>query len=286
MTTDARVSPFTRPLAVSLYFASHALAATLLALPTTALVAGTGIGRFEAGDRLLFRPGGTILAEVARQLAPQASSHVASSFGAAAIFGVLLLVPHAALLVNLCEREREPQAAIWGRAIAHLPALLALSGAAVLAQTLLFFGTLAVATEFRASLGAWTMRSADLVYFGVVAFGLFVMLGVGLVRDLGRAAVVRGSLGSKAALEAGLKALARAPSRALFGWAAPAAVGLALVALGAVVATLLDVSREGAWRVTLVALVHQAIAYGLCFCRAFWLSASLRIAGTTELTRH
>ena len=280
--TDERVSPFARPLAVTLYFASHALAAALLALPTTALVAGTGIGRFEAGDRLLFQPGGTIALEVARVLAPQAPSHFASSLGAAALFGVLLLVPHAALLVSLAERERQRQATIWGRAIGHLPTLLALSGAAVLAQTLLVVGTLAIASEIRASLGTWTTRSADLVYLGVLAFGLAVTLAVGIVRDLGRAAAVRGSLGSKAAFEAGLKAFARSPRRALVDWGAPAAAGLALVALGAVLTAALDVSRSGAWRVGLVALVHQAIAFGLCFCRAYWLSASLGLTTTTE----
>jgi predicted permease len=68
---------------------------------------------------------------------------------------------------------------------------------------------------------------------------------------------------------------ARAPGRALFRWAAPAAVGLALVLLGAALASLFDVSRPGTWRIGLVAMAHQAIAYALCWCRAFWLSATL-----------
>jgi hypothetical protein len=282
MTKGAPVSPLARPLAVTLYYASHAVAAALLALPATALVAGTGIGRFESGDRLLFQPGGVILAEVARILAPEAPSHVASSLGTATVVGVLLLVPHAALLVTLARDDRQPHAAVWGRACGHLPALLSLSGIAALAQVVLLSGTLAMADELRASLGSWTARSADLAYVVVIALGLVVMLAVGIARDLGRAAVVRGALGSRAALEAGLKALARAPGRALYRWALPALGGLALVAIGAGLTALLDVSRPGAWRVALVMVVHQAIAYGLCFCRAFWLSASLGLATTSE----
>ncbi len=282
MTPGATVSPLGRKRAVTIYYASHAVAATLLALPATALVAGTGLGRFESGDRLLFQPGGTILAEVARALAPEAPSHVASSLGAATLVGVLLLAPHAALLVTLSRAERERQAAVWGRALTHLPALISLSGVAALAQVVLLSATLSVAAEIRGSLGSSTARSADLAYVGAIALGLVVVLAVGLARDLSRAAVVRGSLGAKAALEAGLKALARAPGRALLQWALPAAAGLALVALGAVLTGLIDVSRPGDWRVGLVMVVHQAIAYGLCFCRAFWLSASLGLATTAE----
>lgn len=282
MSSGLPVSPLGRPLAVTLYYASHALAATLLALPATALVAGTGLGRFESGDRLLFQPGGTFLAEAARVLAPQAPSHVASSFGTATLVAVLLLAPHAALLVSLSRAEREPQAVIWGRAVTHLPVLISLSGAAALAQAVLLFATLSIATELRASLGSWTARSADLAYLFALTLGLVAVLAVGILRDLGRAAAVRGALGSRASLEAGLKALARAPGRALFRWAMPAAAGLALVALGAVLTSALDVSRPGAWRVALVALVHQAIAFGLCFCRASWLSSSLGLTTTTE----
>jgi hypothetical protein len=282
MTPALPVSPLARPLAVALYYACHAAAAALLSLPATALVAGTGIGGFEGGDRLLFEPGGAILAEVARVLSPEAETHVTSSLGAATLLGVLLLAPHAALLVTLSRKEREPPKTVWGLAFERLPTLLSLSGAAALAQVVLLSGTFILAAEFRASLGSWTTRSADVAYLFAIAVGLFVVLAVGIARDLGRAAAVRGALGAKAALEAGLKALARAPGRALYRWALPAAAGVALVAVGAGLTSVLDVSRPGEWRVALVALVHQIIALALCFCRAFWLSASLGLATTNE----
>jgi len=285
MTLEGPVSPLRRPLGVSLYFATHAACALLLALPTLSLVTGTGIGRFPEGDRLLFQPGGVLLAEVARVVAPAVSAHTASSLGSATLLGILLLLPHAALLVALSRSERQSQAAVWGRAVGHLPALLSLSGLALLAQAIVFFAALTLAGSVKESLEKTTPRSADLAYLAVVAFGLLVTLVVGLVRDLGRAAAVREWLGSKMALLTGLKTLARTPGRYLLAWGAPALAGLALVALGAVSTTALDVSRPGAWRVWMVALVHQLVAYALCWCRAFWLSASLGSNDTISVAR-
>ncbi len=277
MTPEGPVSPLRRPLGVSIYFASHAVAALLLSMPTSALVAGTGLERFPDGDRALFQPGGMVLAEVARLLVPAAPAHVGSSLISGTLLGILLLVPHAALLVSLSRAGREPQAAIWGRAIGHLPTLIALSGLALLAQAIVLFGTTMLGGVIRGALSGATMRNADLAYFGALVFGALLVLAIGLVRDLGRAAAVRDSLGSKQALAIGLLTFARAPGRSLLSWAAPAAVGLALVALGAALTATIDVSRAGAWRVWLVAILHQTIAYALAWCRASWLSTSLAI---------
>jgi hypothetical protein len=186
-------------------------------------------------------------------------------------------LPHAALLVSLATFAREPQRVVWGRAVGHFPSFLGLSGVGLLAQAVAAFGMLSLAGTLRDALGSATTRSADLTYLAVLGFGALMTLAIGIVRDLGRAAIVFGSSDSKAALQDGLKAFARAPGRALLAWAAPAAVGLALVGLGSILTSALDVARPGTFRVVLVALVHQAIAYALCFCRAFWLSASLEI---------
>jgi hypothetical protein len=269
------VSPLRRVRAVTVYFLAHLAAALLLALPAVALVAGTGIGRFPEGDRLLFQPGGLLLAEIARTIAPAVSSSIASARVSGALLFVVLLVPHAALLVSLSRTEREPENVVWGRAIGHLPVLLLLSGLAFFAQAIVLFGAVTVGTRIRGAMTGGAARSADLAFLAVIGLGLLLALALGLVRDLGRAAVVRDSLKAKAALRVGLMTFARAPGRALFRWAAPAAVGLALVLLGAALASLFDVSRPGTWRIGLVAMAHQAIAYALCWCRAFWLSATL-----------
>jgi hypothetical protein len=261
--------------AVTVYFLAHLAAALLFALPAFALVAGTGIGRFPEGDRLLFQPGGLLLAEVYRTIAPALGSSIASARVSGALLFVLLLVPHAALLVSLSRAEREPENVLWGRAIGHLPVLLLLSGLSFFAQAVVLFAAATVATIVRDAMTGSTARSADLAYVAAIGVGVLLALALGLVRDLGRAAVVHDSLKAKAALRVGLMTFARAPARALLGWAAPAAVGLALVLLGAALASVFDVSRPGAWRIWFVALAHQAIAYALCWCRAFWLSAAL-----------
>jgi hypothetical protein len=281
MTRGSSVSPFRRPLAVTLYYASHAAAALLLALPATAVVSGPGISGFSEGDRLLFQPGGVVAADVARALWPTLPAHAASSLWAGTLLALLLLVPHAAVLSSLSSDERESQAAIFGRAIGRVPALIALSGLALLAQAVVLFATLTFAGWLKDRFDDTTTRSADLAYLVAVAFGLLVTLAFGVVRDLGRAAIVRDSLDSKAALFVGLRALARAPGRSLLGWLTPSLAGVALVALAAVLTTALDVSRPGAWRVWLVLLVHQLVAYALCFCRAYWLTASLGLVGAS-----
>jgi hypothetical protein len=277
------VSPFRRLPAVSLYFGCHLAAALLLALPTVTLVSGTGIGRFPEGDRLLFEPGGLLLAEVARALLPELPAHVASGLGTGTLLGIVLLLPHAALLVAFSRKERQGLASTWGRAFGHLPALLSLGGLAFLAQVIVLAGALAVAQIVRGAFGAGSARSADIAFVVTLALGALFSAVLGITRDLGRAAAVRGALPGKAALVEGLRALARAPWRALVAWAAPAAVALSFVALGATLTAALDVSRPSTWRVWSVAILHQAIAFALCFCRAYWLSASFGIVGERPL---
>ncbi|HEX6766426.1 MAG TPA: hypothetical protein VF103_13130 [Polyangiaceae bacterium] len=279
---SAAVSPFRRPLGVTLYFASHVVAALLLALPTSALVAGTGVGRFPEGDRSLFQPGGIVAAEVARQIMPTLPAHFASSLAAGTLVAMLLTLPHAALLVTLSERERAAQRSVWGRAVGHVPTLVSLSGLALLAQVIVLFATSSLAAALDDSLRGATERSADLASLAVFALGLVASIVLGLVRDLGRAAAVRDGLAGKAALLAGFRAFAGAPGRALLGWLTPALAGVALVAVGAALTTLFDVSRPGNFRVLAVFVLHQAIAFALCFCRAFWLAASLGIVARTS----
>ena len=137
MNREGLVSPLGRPLGVTLYFASHAAAGLFLALPVAALVSGTGVGRFPEGDRLLFQPGGVVAAEVLRAVLPSGPGYAASSLALGTLLGVLLLVPHTALLVSLSTNVHESQATTWGRAIGHLPAMLSLSGLAFLAQVVL-----------------------------------------------------------------------------------------------------------------------------------------------------
>jgi hypothetical protein len=147
---------------------------------------------------------------------------------------------------------------------------------------MVLFGVFSLAGMFKAAMSGATTRSADLAYVAAVGFGALMALGLGLGRDLARAAAVRGSLRAKEALLAGWQVLARFPGRALLGWAAPASAGLALVLIAAALTTTLDVSRPGAWRIALVALLHQAVAYALCWCRAFWLHTSLAMVAAAE----
>lgn len=263
-----------RALAVALDFALRGAAGLLLASPVVAAVASTGIARFPEGDRLLFEPGGLMLAEVARSLWSAAVPLIRAELVTGLALGVALIVPYALLLVALSGRASSA-AALWSEVVTRVPSLLALHGLTLLAQggALLALGT--VAFQLRGALVGATSRGADLVLVGGALLGGLLALGLGALRDLASAACVHGSLSSRAALADGVTALRRLPGRVLYGWAPPLGAGAALVGAGALLTGALDVSRPGAWRVALVLAVHQAVLLGRCLCRAFWLRRAL-----------
>lgn len=270
---------------VTLYYGCHALAALLLSLPVTALVAGTGIGRFPEGDRLLFESGGLHLTEALRVLAPFATSHARLASVAFVALGVLLLLPHAALLVRLADPERS-RASAWGRAAACFPPMLLLGGAALLAQVLVVLGASTLGASLETALTGATTRAGDLAYLSSLAVGALAAAAIGVIRDLCRAMLVlESSLDARGAFYAGLRAFSSAPVRPLLRWAAPAGVGLLLLLSGAAATQALDVSRPGDFRVAVVALLHQSVAYALCWCRTSWFASSLSIASKARAGR-
>ncbi len=262
-------------IALGLDVALRAGAGLLLASPVVAAVASTGITGFPEGDRLLFEPGGLMLVDVARALLSELMPLVRTELVMGLLLLVALLVPYSVVLVAFSRTRPGSVAELLGRACARVPALLSLKGLTLLTQALTAFLALSVALQVRDALVSGTSRRADLVGLAIALVGGSLMLAFGMVRDLASAAAVSGGAGSRVALLAGLSTLFRNPGRILRIWSLAAIAAVSLVAAGALVTGLLDVSRPGAWCVGSVLLVHQTFALGLVLCRAWWLGHAL-----------
>jgi hypothetical protein len=265
-----------RTLWITLDFALRGVAGLLVALPLSAAVAGTAIGHFPEGDRLLFAPGGVYLAEAARVLLPALEPLLAASLGTTLVLSFALLVPHAALLVALAEPEETTRAAFLGRALERVPTLFAVTAVALLAELGVLFVFVGLAGMAARAVGG--ERSGDVAAVLVMLLGVGLAAAVGRVRDLARAGAVMLQLDGPDALRHGAQTLlSRAPA-VLPAWLGPVLLSAILVVAAALFAGALDASRPEAWRAALVLLVHQGTAFALAWCRALWLSSSLDLA--------
>lgn len=263
-----------RAFAVGLDFSLRSGAGLMLASPLVAAVASTGIPRFPEGDRLLFEPGGLMLAEVARSLWSATMPLVRTGLLTGLLLGLVLLVPYSMVLVAV-RRGATTTAELWGQAMTRVPPLLALHGLALLTQGGAILASVTLAFGLREGIVGATSRGADLAMAGVLLFGGLLVLGVAVLRDLASAACVENETRSSEALARGLTTLRRVPGRVLRGWAGPLAMVLGLLAAGAWLTGRVDVSRAGAWRVGVVLFVHQALLLARSVCRAWWLGKAL-----------
>jgi hypothetical protein len=269
---------------ISFDFICRSAVSAVLAAPVAATVAASGIGAFPAGDRQLFAPGGLMLVELLRTSLGLWPALGASSVLTLAVLAVALVLPRALLLTALGEngREAEPVRAFLGRACTHVPGLLALTGVAFLAQALAWGLSLFGAGMARSGTSLHVGR-ADLAAFLIVLLGGAVALGLGMVRDLGSAALVLGTRDARSAFRVGFRCLRSAPGRTLGRWLGPAVLGGALVGAAALAVGALDVSRAGVWRLVAVTLLHQGVALALCACRAAWLGGAVAVVSSTRL---
>jgi hypothetical protein len=261
-------------LAVFFEYASRAAAGLVLAAPFTAAVAATGIGAFPEGDRLLFEPGGLLLVEAARASWTLFAPLVTSSLVTLALASVALSLPQALLWTAVAEDTPSPFPVWLGRAGTRLPSFLALVGLGFLGQVLVCTLGLAATGFLRRTVP--DPIHADLWALGSVAVAGLVALTLGVLRDVSSAAVACGAPDARAGLRAAVEVVFRGPGAAFARWVKPAVLALTLVVVAAAAVGVLDVSRPGALRLTVVFAVHQAVLLALGFCRAAWFAAAVR----------
>jgi hypothetical protein len=267
-----------RPGAILMVWGTRTLAAWLVADPVARAVAAAGIARFPEGDALLFEPGGAYLVETARLAASTLVGELGHALEAAALLGVLMLLPLAALLVALAHGGRLHAGKWAGRAFEQFPAFLLFAGVTLLVQGSVagVFGLAyaALKTPLRDSL---TAPQADLTLLAVLAVGAAVIVAAGIVQDLVRAAAVRRRKGPRDALLHGLHTARARPAAALGGWLLPAVWSIAIVGAAALLTAELQVERGGNARLFAVLATHQLAVIGLVALRALWLARALAL---------
>jgi hypothetical protein len=201
----------------------------------------------------------------------------------AVILGYLSLVPLAGLLYALCHAGRLRPGDVARAALEQLAPFTLLAGLTLLAQAAVAVLGIILVSVLRASIYAsMDVRSADLWLLGAVGLVLLVVLWVGLVEDLARAALVRHQRGLGSALSRALHTARQRPLAALSAWLVPAIWSIAVVAVGALAVGRLHVEHGGSWRVLGALALHQLVALALVGLKAQWLAAALRLVGEPE----
>ncbi len=138
--------------------------------------------------------------------------------------------------------------------------------------------TITVAVQLREALASPTApRGADLWGAGAGLVGLGLVVTVGVIADLARAAIVRRGARALEAIGIGISTVMSRPLATLSSWATPGAWSLVLVLAAAWLSGRLDVSHGGAGRVLAVAVVHQVVLVALVVLRGTWLDRALAL---------
>jgi hypothetical protein len=262
----------------ALLYAFRLVAGFLVAYPAARTFAVFGATPFADGDRVLFEPGGFLLVEALRfgrrALASAAQTATLGLF----VLCIVGLFPLAAAMTGLT-RPGASVARTFELAVAKLPAFVLFFGASWLLRAV-YAGTalLLLSGATTLSKGVLDERAADLTTFAVgvvLAVGLLV---IDAFHDLCRVAVVRFDEPPAAAALSALRVGLALPGRVLARAALPAGVSLVLIAAGAALTSLADVSKPGGARVAAVFVVHQLVVFGVAVARANWLAHALELA--------
>jgi hypothetical protein len=261
------------------------VAGWIISLPTLSAIAATGIGNFPEGDALLLEPGGIVLAEVARLALPGLRTALPASLVLLLIALMSGLVALSALLVALSFEGRLELSEWLGRALEHLPSLTLLMGLTLVVQGILA-GAIALISALTVTPLLKTSNEAvrDLASLAVVALAIGIVLAVGVLQDLARAAIVRNGGGLVSSLGLALRLIRQRPGSVALGWTLPAVCSVATVLAGAAVVGALALERPDAWRLWFAFAVHQAAIFVVVVLRASWLANALRLVDTVPLT--
>lgn len=272
-----------RPGGVLAFWALRLIAAWLLATPIASALGGAGIRHFPDGDALLFAPGGTYLMEALRRGIGPLVTGLENTVWFALILGYLCLVPLAGLLYALCHEGRLRPGNVARAALDQLAPFTLLAGLTLLVQaTAVVLGIILLSVLHAHIYQSLDVRTADLWMVGVSGLVVFVVVLVGIVEDLARAALTRHQHGLGRALRTALRTARQRPLSALAAWLVPAVWSLAAVALAALAVGRLHVERAGTWRMLAALAVHQVAALLLVGLKAQWLAGALRLVGEPD----
>jgi len=273
-----------RPWMILLVWAWEVAWAFGIAWPLTRAVAHA-YGSHPDGDGVLFRAGSLELGDFLMNgfrmgyAGPALASHLTILLPAALVLGLL---PLAALMASMAHATRDRHAprlrqlwpyvgsSFWPMAILLVVAGLAIAG---LGAGAIALGS-AIASSYAGGTHAGGEPRASWLGVCVAAIGLLLPCFVGIMHDMARAAIVRFRVTAVRSVVLAWKTIARHPVRECWSYLWRAGVSLALVALGALVATRLG-GRPGVALFT-VFVMHQLIVLSRVALRASWLANALR----------
>ncbi|HEX4336026.1 MAG TPA: hypothetical protein VH062_08950 [Polyangiaceae bacterium] len=271
-----------RARAALVLFFFRAASGLVLAYPVARTVGAFLPQAYPVSDALLFAPGGVYAAEALR-LGGRAIQ--ASLEGSALVF-VLVAVAASfpfAIALSALVRPDESLPSLAKRGARATPSLVALGGAVALGQAILLAAIAGLVNGLAGSFDSvMDERRSDLFVGTVALLGLLPVLGLGLVHDLARAAVVRHGVRSVRATRLAFAKLMSAPSAVVAPWLLPAFASVVLVLVAGWLAGVLDVARPGAARVLAVLALHQGTVVGLVLLRLFWLERALSLVDPPE----
>lgn len=267
-----------RPGAVAGLWAVRAAFAWVLAAPIAEVLGGTGIDRFPKGDALLFQPGGGYLLETLRLSQGPLLAVLHHAVWLAVLFGYLSLVPVAGLMVALAHRGRLDPSEFMARGLRQLPRFTYLAGLTWLTQAAVALAAALLVLLFESVLPArLSPHGIDLCLLGVAALGLLLVLVVGVVEDLARAACIRFDDHALGALKNALSTLWHRPRAVLLSYSVPAVWSVIIVFVMMIVAQHVPIERGGSLSLIAVFILHQLVIGSLVLLRTNWLARALAL---------
>jgi hypothetical protein len=227
----------------------------------------------------LFQPGGLYAVEAVRLGGRAIAASLEGSGFVLLLLCVAASFPLAIALAGLLHPD-ESVASLARRGSQAMPSLVAIGGLTAFVQAI---GTGIVAAGIAGLTGSLDSVMdepfSDLCVWLAGFLAMLPVVGMGLVHDLARAAVIRQETRARDALSLALDVLRRTPRAVVVRWLIPAVASAGLVALAALVSGTVDVSRPGGARVWGVFVLHQASILGLVVLRLVWLGDALRLVG-------
>lgn len=267
-----------RPFAILAVWAWESVLALIIAWPVAAIVRNA-YGGHPRGDAQLWNPGSLELLDLLDHTERARAGVLGVVIVVTVLAAVLGLIPLGALLTSMgfatrLARGPRPQQAILGGVRAFVPMVLLLIVAFVAQAILAVFALLAsetLSTELTTRLGE--ARAMQLGWLVLLLFALPIAV-LGVIHDLGRAAVIRFEAKFFDALRIGLATFRGAKLHTFWSWAWRALASLVPIAIGSLVADRLG-GRGGVALVGLFA-VHQLVVVSRIALRASWLARAMR----------
>ena len=262
-----------RPWAVGVYLAFTALVGLAWSAPLAAAM-GRVTRSYPRGDAELFDPGAVMLVEAARRVLASLST-IAAAWAVVAVVALPLgFVVLAFVLAQLAARRPSGPRLALARAIRAMPALIVIGLLAPLVSAAL--AALLMMGGGEISRSTWPVPpQRDLARLGLFAVVTVVVLAVGVVHDLARAAAVSGPSRAHAALRAAFRIAARSPGRVAWAYSWRAVLALACVVAAAWLAVLVGNRSTGA--LVASAFVHQLGLAAAGWLRLAWLATALKL---------